>query len=305
MLSLDIIVPAFNASRSIESTLNAIFSMPLPGTVKLGVIVVDNRSTDDTVERVRRCRLRSVRLVDFSNAQGRAPSINAGVAASSADYVMILDADCSLIGDDTFNRLAGKMKIGMVAGFGYTTSSAPDFWGAYHRSLEARRSEAGWQGWTTACCVLRRDVFSKVGGFSEAYRHYGFEDRDFVCRLRDVDDGSNLISLPWLQASHDDQLSVRKVCEKMYASGRYSSRVFMNAFPEAYRQTVYRRIDHEFAGLPMRLCLRSLALVNPLMIRLAEQAVGRRWVPFKYRGTMVKICSAVSFSRGSYLRDKE
>ena len=92
-----------------------------------------------------------MRRIDYLEEQCRSAALNAGVAASKADYVLLLDADCRLADRDCLNVVAEAVAKNIDAGFGYTTGSSVNFWERYHRSLEVERISAGWQGFTTAC----------------------------------------------------------------------------------------------------------------------------------------------------------
>ena len=251
MPSLDIIIPTYNAEHCLGGTLAAILEQTIPEGLDPGVIVVNNRSTDGTGELIDRWANKGVRRIDYFDEQSRSSARNAGVTASNADYVLLLDADCRLVGSDCLNLLSEMMAQEIEAGFGYTTGASNNFWERYHRSLEAERMSAGWQGFTTACCLIKRDLFNAIGGFSTEYQHYGFEDRDFICRLRSHAGTEALVSMPELRANHDDEITVRNVCEKMYVSGRYSSAIFKRNFPEEYLSTGYARIDAETAPKSM------------------------------------------------------
>jgi glycosyltransferase involved in cell wall biosynthesis len=276
----------------------------MPAELTLGVIVVNNRSTDNTTELIERWGDRGVRRVDHLNTQGRGATINAGAAASAADYILILDADCRLAGKDCLNLLTRPMTEGIDAGFGYATGSSDDFWGRYKRQLETDRLADDWQGWTTACCLVKREVFSAVGGFSTDYEHYGFEDRDFVCRLRSFKPAAELRSLPDLRAAHDDDTAARDVFEKMYQSGRYSSGVFKQNFPNEYLETVYARVDVDTAPGHMVWTLHLLQPLRPTFIRFASYLTKRRSTPLAIGRPFIKLCSALSYFRGTVDRNR-
>ena len=205
-----------------------------------------------------------------NNFHHRSSTRNAGVAASDADYVLLLDADCQLLGTDSLRLVYEIMAQNIDAGFGYTTGSSNNFWERYHRSLEAERLSAGWQSFTTACCLIKREMFNAVGGFSTEYQHYGFEDRDFICRLRSHAGVEALKSMPELRANHDDVITVRDVCEKMYVSGRYSSSIFKRNFPDEYLVMGYSHVDAETASKRMLMLLKLLRPFKPVAIRITD-----------------------------------
>lgn len=95
LLSIDIVIPTYTRSALLKKTLASIAAARKPEGVELGVIVVDNNSKDDTKEVVHAhmplpgARLRYL----FEGQQGRSAAINAGIRASSAELIGMVDDD--------------------------------------------------------------------------------------------------------------------------------------------------------------------------------------------------------------------
>ena len=305
MTHLDVIIPAFNAEKSIVSTLQAIFRQVVPENMKVGVVVVDNCSEDSTRELADQWMGRGVRVVSYTEQPGRSGAINAGVNSSDAEYIMVLDADCQLLGENSFVKIAMAINKGALAIFGYSTAYGQDFWSLYHRKLEKVRSSLGWKGWTTACCVISKGPFLKVGGFSTDYQHYGFEDKDLICQLRGLLEADKLVSLNDLKVSHDDCVTLPDVANKMYAAGRYSSEVFIRRLPSEYRLLSYSHVDKSYIGWYKAASLYFfLTLFRPIM-HVVNVIIDWKWVPFSIRSLGVKICSALSYFKGTCDRERE
>jgi glycosyltransferase involved in cell wall biosynthesis len=305
MPSLDIIIPAFNAAHCLEKTLAAIADQEVSPGLSTGTIVVNNASTDKTADAIDRWAGNGVRRIDYMQEKSRSAARNAGVAASKADYVLLLDADCRLADHDCLNVVGEAVANNVDAGFGYTTGSSVNFWERYHRSLEAGRGSAGWRGLTTACCMVRREFFNSIGGFSTEYRHYGFEDRDFICRLKARAGTEALKPLPGLRAVHDDELTMRAVCEKMYVAGRYSAEVFRRNFPDEYRATGYAKVDADTAPRHMVAILKVLEPLEPLVHWIADRLSRWQHTPLAIGRPFVKLSSALSYFAGTMDRSKD
>jgi teichuronic acid biosynthesis glycosyltransferase TuaG len=92
--SISVVIPAFNGSRYIGEALQSIFVQTV---LPLEIIVVDDASTDDTLDVARRvCTdgpvpLLTVRLM--SNTGGPAAPINAGIQQARGDLIAVLDQD--------------------------------------------------------------------------------------------------------------------------------------------------------------------------------------------------------------------
>lgn len=86
---VSVVVPMRNAERYIGSSLQSILAEQ---QVPLEVIVVDDRSTDESADRVRSIGDSRVRLLD-GPGKGIAACLNVGYQAATADLIMRCDAD--------------------------------------------------------------------------------------------------------------------------------------------------------------------------------------------------------------------
>jgi glycosyltransferase involved in cell wall biosynthesis len=86
--SFAIVIPAYQAAETVGGAVRSALDQVRPADE---VIVVDDGSTDDLAGALREFRSR-IRLVQKRNG-GAASALNAGAAASSSDFLAILDAD--------------------------------------------------------------------------------------------------------------------------------------------------------------------------------------------------------------------
>jgi glycosyltransferase involved in cell wall biosynthesis len=86
---VSVVVPAFNAARTIETTLRSVLQQTMN---ELELIVVDDGSTDATAEIVQSVEDERLRLIQQPNA-GHASARNAGVMAALGRHVAVVDAD--------------------------------------------------------------------------------------------------------------------------------------------------------------------------------------------------------------------
>jgi glycosyltransferase involved in cell wall biosynthesis len=87
---LSIIVPTFNEEESIAEVLDAIEKGMAKESIDYEVIVVDDGSTDKTLEIV---RSREVKIVRHDHNKGYGASLKSGIAKASHDVIVITDAD--------------------------------------------------------------------------------------------------------------------------------------------------------------------------------------------------------------------
>ena len=86
-----VVMAARNAAETVEVTLGSLADQTFSGTFE--VILVDDASTDATTELARNMNLPFVRVVRLENNVGRAGARNFGIGQSTAQVIVIADAD--------------------------------------------------------------------------------------------------------------------------------------------------------------------------------------------------------------------
>ena len=109
-----VVVPAYNESVGIERAIRSLTDSDYPD---FEVVVVDDGSTDNTAEIVERLALERVRLLRKENG-GKASALNAGIDATSAPVVVMVDGD-TVFEPEALRRLVQPLRdqsVGAVSG---------------------------------------------------------------------------------------------------------------------------------------------------------------------------------------------
>ena len=94
---LTVVIPVYNEARRISRTLPEVLGYLQSRPMTYEVVIVDDGSTDDTVERVQKVRgqASNVRLLRHHSNQGKGSAVRTGMMAARGEYLLFTDADLS------------------------------------------------------------------------------------------------------------------------------------------------------------------------------------------------------------------
>ena len=92
-MKLSIIIPCWNEEMNVPRFVNEVWPVLAATGEQFEVIIVDDGSTDRTVEEIKKIIKPEVRLVDYGCHQGLGAAVRAGINAATGDYTIILDSD--------------------------------------------------------------------------------------------------------------------------------------------------------------------------------------------------------------------
>jgi N-acetylglucosaminyl-diphospho-decaprenol L-rhamnosyltransferase len=243
-------------------------SLPKASAQPVPVTVVDNGSTDGSVEQLRRDP--AVDLIESGANRGYGGAANLGVARATEEWVLVVNPDIEFEAGSIDGLLAvadrwpragalgprihtadGMLypsardlpSLGRGIGhalFGWVWPSNP--WTASYRRERGTPVEAV-VGWLSgACLMVRRKAFESIGGFDEGYFMY-FEDTDLCERLAVA--GWDVVYAPSATVAHH---------------GGHATSRHLDAMSKAHHDSAYRYLSRHYAGrrwAPVRGVLRA------------------------------------------------
>lgn len=194
-----VVIPSWNSVELLPRCLDS-----LAGQGEVETFVVDNGSTDGTVELLRE---RGMPHLTLGHNVGFAAAVDRGVAATRAPLVLPLNADtelepgavaalaAALGADPTLSGVAPL--ILQVEGGSRDTASARIYSAGQALTRDGRAVEIGAGGPQSsasaarrevfgvcgAACLLRRELFTELGGYDESFFSF-YEDVDLNVRAR-------------------------------------------------------------------------------------------------------------------------
>jgi glycosyltransferase involved in cell wall biosynthesis len=184
--SVSVIIPSYKYAEKVGRAIESVLAQNWP--LLEAVIVVDDGSPDDgatarAVEAFKDPRVRYIRQENRGVAHAR----NRGIAEARTKYICCLDADDAI--EPTFLRECVQvLEQDRTLGIAYTGlrwikpdgSQGVSQWpGDWNYDAQLRR-----QNQVPTCCVFRREMWARLGGFRQRYapKGAGAEDAEFWTR---------------------------------------------------------------------------------------------------------------------------
>lgn len=212
-----VVIPAHNASGTIEECLQALARQSLPGT-EYEVIVVDDGSSDSTRATATRYGVE----VLTQDHQGPAAARNLGVAHARGEVVLFTDADCVPTSDWIESMLApfGDDQIAGAKGVYRTHQKelvARFVQLEYEDKYGLMRKERYIDFIDTYSAAYRKEVFNNNEGFDPAFPRASGEDIEFSYRL--AERGYKMIFVPRAIVFHRHAHSVSEYLGRKFYVG--------------------------------------------------------------------------------------
>lgn len=175
-LLVSIVITTKNEEEVLKTLIESIFKQTYR---YIEIILVDNRSSDNTLDIARKFK----KVEIYQHGPERSAQRNFGAKNSKGEYLLFLDADMELA-PDVIKNCVDVAKRGRFSGVVIPEQSvAVNFWGrvkAFERSFYSEKGDPV----TDAARFFSRQVFYKAGGYDESIT--GPEDWDLPDRIREA-----------------------------------------------------------------------------------------------------------------------
>jgi len=92
---ISLVIPAYNEEKIIFNNLNEMIEYLKNKKFDYEIIVVDDGSTDNTVNEIKKIKNRKIRIVSYQPNKGKGNAVKTGVLAAKGNLILVLDADLS------------------------------------------------------------------------------------------------------------------------------------------------------------------------------------------------------------------
>jgi len=277
---ISIVIVSFNCKEELRECLKNLLAENSGG---IETIVVDNASTDSTLEALQRLQFRNLHVIVNKENIGFAKACNQGARVSKGEFLLFLNPDTvpkmdvirelakflecrrdvGIVGpkilydDGTLQLSCGKvpcLHCAIFEAFRLWMISKQLFGEYRYRTWD--HSEERDVGWVSgACLMIRRNLFEEVGGFDENFFLYD-EDADLCLRVQRH--GYRVVYFPKVNIIH--------------LGARSSKRVRSHALSRGYRSKLYYFREHH--GILQAEILRIVFVLSSVVKAIAAPLIG-------------------------------
>jgi len=197
---ISVVIPTYNAGDYLPGLLDSIFKQAIED---MEVIIVDDCSTDNTIEVAEQY---PVRIIKMERNGGPARARNRGVREAKGEIIFFLDSDVIVL-DGTIREVkryfeenpSAKCVIGICSTEPLNKGFVPSYMAMFEYIHLIGRQFQSVSVFAPRCGAIRREFFLQIGGYDENYRGADVEDFELARRINRVD---RIILNPRIMVKH-------------------------------------------------------------------------------------------------------
>lgn len=229
--NISVIIPAYNACKTIETCLRSVYGSSCRVSE---VIVVDDCSIDTTREIARKF---DCVLIEAPARKYQAVARNLGAERACGELLLFVDSDIELKTESIEHavRTYRRLNAAVIGTFDWFSPHA-DFL-SQHKNLHMVFTQASthpWIKWTnTSFLLVAKSTFFKVNGFNEDLKEAICEDIDFGIRL--INGGQAIYIDHELKVIHHRFVSLRNFIQMEYKRAEAITRLYLENAAAGFR----------------------------------------------------------------------
>ncbi|MBT9315559.1 glycosyltransferase family 2 protein [Leptothoe spongobia] len=263
---ISVIIPAYNSEKTIQESIDSVLTQTFSD---FELIIVNDGSTDKTLELVEGIKDPRLRILSFENA-GAAATRNRGIAKAKGDFIAFLDADDIWTTGKLADQLAA-FKHEPSAGLVYSWSDYINFSGdflcvgkrvitsesiedTYAKLLVSNFLENG------STPLIRIDILKEVGCFDESLE--SSQDLDLYLKIAAK---YRFVTVPKVQVKYrvTPGSITSKTAENEKKQVEFINKIFAQA-PGKYKHLKRQRLSGFYRYLMLRTVEEEVSLKNRL-----------------------------------------
>ena len=192
--TFSVVVPSYNVEHVIDKCLESLLNQDYPQE-KLSVIVVDDKSTDETLKIVNNNKnINRIKIIKHFKNRGLSAARNSGIKASNSEIVGFLDSDmvvksdwASIFANELSNDGVAACMGGMKLAESLIENKLDKFLYNPKRGVlkHGENEPIRFKWFLLNNSAVKRKAIDEIGYFDETITSYGGEDTDFAIRLWD------------------------------------------------------------------------------------------------------------------------
>jgi len=183
MPKVSVVMPCYNEEKNIEKAIKSILKQSFQD---YELIIVDDCSTDNSVEIIKRFDSNKIRIIKKDKNTGVSDSLNIGIKQSKSDIIARMDADDISLKkrlEEQYNFLKNNSDYILVGSWGYLIKNNKLYEVKTPTSFkEIKKKMIKDNPFIHTSVMFRKEPFNRSGGYRNIK---GFEDYDLWLRMVD------------------------------------------------------------------------------------------------------------------------